>query len=353
MALQIIVLCLILLVLPVLVGSIFSRVERRGFNLPFRWVSGQICLWAGFHAICVPLILLPRENGFRHVIVLYGVFIVAMLLFAMGVWIKRPGARAVSIVAGAARRDGVTLALWCLVVCLLILQLTLAVLLAYEEGDDAFYVTVSSVTDSAGTMYQIMPYTGRPSELDARHALAPFPIWVAALARVSGMHTTTVAHIVLPVVLIGMCYSIYYMIGRRLFPDSKRGLPLFMLLLELLVMFGGQSLRTAENFLLVRTAQGKAVLADIIIPFLFFLLLLLFETTRRGEPAGVKYWLLLAMTMTAGCLCSTQGTLLTCVLLGVGSLCAAVCYRRGRILPPAAACCVIPAVMAVLFLLLS
>lgn len=201
-------------------------------------------------------------------------------------------------------------------------------------------------------MYQVLPYTGGATELDMRHGLAPFPIWVAFLARVSGMHAATVAQVVLPVTLIGMAYIIYYMIGRRLFSgSSRRGLPLFMLFLEVLVIFGGQSLYTAENFLLVRTAQGKAVLACIIIPFLFFLLLLLFERMQKRQSA--EYWILLGLTMTAGCLCSTQGALLTCVLVGMGSLSAVVSCRRWRILIPAAACCVIPAGMAVFYLLLG
>lgn len=355
MVLQILVLMLILLVLPVLVGSLFSGVEQRGVNLPLRWVSGQICLWAGFQAVCVPLILMPRDKSFHSVVKLYAVFAAAMLLFALGVGIKRcVRTRAVGKASAAVRNDGVALLLWGLVICLLLLQLVLAAVLAYEEGDDAFYVAISVITSKSGTMYQVLPYTGGigGTGLDLRHGLAPFPIWIAFLSRVSGMHAATVAQIVLPVTLIGMAYTIYYMIGRHLFAESRRGLPLFMLFLELLVIFGGQSLYTAENFLLVRTAQGKAVLACIIIPFLFFMMLLLFEKLQKQESTGPAFWILLAMVMTAGCLCSTQGTLLTCMLLGVGSLCGAVSYRRGRILFPAAACCVFPAVMAVLYLLL-
>lgn len=353
MVLQILILLVILLVLPVCVGSIFSSVDKRGFNLPFRWVGGQICLWAGFLVICVPIILMPKENSFLNVIGMYGVFTAAMLLFALGLWIKRRAkARAVDIVCGFDKKDGLAFALWCLVTALLVLQLVLAVVLAYEEGDDAFYVAISSITAESGTMYEVLPYTGGTTGLDARHGLAPFPVWIAMLSRVSGMHAAAVAQIVLPVMLIIMAYAIYYMIGRHLFCDSHRKLPLFMLFLELLVIFGGQSLYTAENFLLVRTAQGKAVLADIVIPFLFLLLLILFEKVRQGEGVGVRYWLLLAMAMAAGCLCSTQGALLTCMLLGVGGVCAAVCYRRWKLLPPMALCCIIPVVMAFLYLYL-
>lgn len=357
MLLQILILVLILLVLPVLVGGIFSRVDRKGFNLLFRWVGGQVCLWAGFHAICVPLILLPKENSFLSVLEMYAVFIVAMLLFALGAGIKRrAGIREKAVDAAAGRekgRDSISLLLWCLVLALLALQLALAGMLAYEEGDDAFYVAVSSITAESGTMYQVLPYTGGATGLDARHGLAPFPVWVAMLSRVSGMHSATVAQIVLPVVLIGMAYAVFFMLGRHLFSDNCRRLPLFMLFMELLVIFGGQSLYTTENFLLVRTAQGKAVLADIVIPFIFLLLLILFEKIQQGERAGLKFWLLLALAMAAGCLCSTQGALLTCMLLGAGIVCASVCYRRWKLLLPMLACCIVPVIMAFLYLQLD
>lgn len=97
-----------------------------------------------------------------------------------------------------------TLALWITAVGLLVLQLVLAGVLAYEEGDDAFYVAISTITEDANTMYRKLPYTGGETLLDARHGLAPFPIWVAYLAWLSGIPSVTVAQVVLPMSLIGM-----------------------------------------------------------------------------------------------------------------------------------------------------
>lgn len=355
MLLQILILFLVLIVLPVLVGSIFAGVDGRD-SLSFRWVSGQLCLWAGFQAICVPMILLPRENSFFNVIVLYGVFAAAMLLLALGLCIKRraEGWHADIVKEDSGDRDIAAFLLQGTVLVLLAVQIVLAVVLAYEEGDDAFYVATSSITAESGTMYEILPYTGgRTILFDARHSLAPFPIWIAMLSKISGVHAAAMAHVVLPVVLIVMAYAIFFRIGFRLFRDSRHKRLLFMLFLELLVIFGGQSLYTAENFLLVRTAQGKAVLADIIIPFLFLLLMILLERMQQKEQPGAKYWLLTAVTMIAGCLCSTQGALLTCMLLGVGGGCVAVCYRKWKLILPVAACCAVPVVLALLYLFLD
>ena len=355
MIFQILKLILILVVLPVAVGGIFSRVDNDGLNLPFRWLSGQICLWAGFLFLCVPIILQQRENGFISVIRGYLFFIFAMLLISIGTETKRIAK------AGTMKRerreekerDGIAVLLWSLVLILLVIQVILAGALAYEEGDDAFYVAVSTITDSSNTMYKILPYTGGETGLDARHGLAPFPIWVALVARFSGLHSATVAQIVLPMFLIVMAYTVYYMIGRRLFIKSMRRLPLFLLFLEVLVLFGGQSLYTSENFLLVRTAQGKAVLAAIVIPFIFLQLFILLETLQQDKKVSVHYWVLLVLSFATGCLCSTQGALLTCVLLAAGGICIVIGYRSWRLLLPMAGSCILPAGMALLYMLLD
>ncbi|MCM1025731.1 MAG: DUF6077 domain-containing protein [Roseburia sp.] len=358
MIMQILILSLLLFALPVLVGGSFSEAAGKSApfsSLVFRWVSGQMCLWTGFLAICLPMILLEREDGFARVIRMNGLFAAAMLLFSLGRGIKRragtPGRR---IPAGKREgRDPLTVVLGLAAVILLALQLALAAALAYEEGDDAFYVAVSSVTNESGTMYKILPYTGGGTSLDIRHGLAPFPIWVALLARVSGMHAATVAQVVLPVTLILMAYGVFYLMGGQLFREEPRKRILFLLLIELMVLFGGQSRYTAENFLLVRTAQGKAVLAALVIPFLFLLLMILAEKLKEGKKTTAGFWMLMELTLLAGCLCSTQGTVLTGVFFGAGALCVTAGYRKWKLLLPSAACCLLPAVIVVLYFVLS
>lgn len=351
-AIRILILGIILLIIPTVVGGLFVNVDKSAVKLPFMWISGQILLWAGFQCICLPLILL--EKRFSTVVQLFWIYMGLLVLLSVFLYFIRKHKKACSlrVISGTDEKKPYRL-LWLVFWGLLVLQLVMVCLMAYEEGDDAFYVAISTITENADTMYQKLPYTGGTTGLDARHGLAPFPIWVAFLARISGIPSVTVAHVALPMVLIVMSYGIYYLIGKHLLAGRRQALPFFMILVELLVLFGGYSVYSAENFLLVRTAQGKAVLANLIIPFLFLLLLLLLERLQKEERAGAGYWLLLAFTMTAGCLCSTLGTLLTCMLVGVTGLCAAVCYRRWRVLVPMALCCMIPVLVALLYFVLD
>lgn len=350
---QILILAVLLLLVPTVVGGIAVGVtgeeSRDGTALILRWVSGQIILWAGFQIICVPMILAQRS--FRDVVVLFSGYMAAMVILAVAVGIRRRtgGFNPKCFRNVRHEKDTIAFLLWVCVVSLVLLQLVLACLLSYEEGDDAFYVAVSTITVDADNMYQKLPYTGGTTGLDARHGLAPMPVWVAYLARISGMRAVTVAQVVLPLTLIVMTYGIYLLLGRRLFPESRRKLPLFMLVLQFLVLFGGYSTYSAENFLLVRTAQGKSVMANIVIPFLLYLFLVIMERLQAEGKTGMGLWLMVGLTMVTGCLCTTQGALLTCMLLGTVGLCMAACYRRWRIVLPMMGCGILPVCFALLY----
>ncbi|MCM1553118.1 MAG: DUF6077 domain-containing protein, partial [Butyrivibrio sp.] len=234
---------------------------------------------------------------------------------------------------------------------LLVFQLVQAVVLAYADGDDAYYVAVSSITDNAETMYEKLPYTGGTTEVDVRHGLAPFPIWIAFLSRVTGLKAVGVAHTAVPLMLIPMTYVIFYLLAQELFPDKKRKQLVFIIMTELLVLFGDYSFYTVEHFMLARSRQGKAALGSVILPMLLWLLLVLFRRVREGERSGAAYWVLVAAVMFSDCLCSTLGAFLLCLFMGVAGLCAAVTYRRWKLLLPMALSCLPCICYAVLYLL--
>ena len=350
---QIAILGFLLLGVPLLAGGVFGNACKSWDGVLFRWVSGQFLLWAGFELISVPMILM--EESFTNLVRIFLLFTGCTILLALWLDIRR-GRKGLWPLRGAAdrnKKDPLGIGLWCLVAALLLVQLVLAWALAYEESDDAFYVSISTVTAEADTMYLRHPYTGGTTIFDMRHALAPFPIWISFLSRLSGMPAETVAQKALPMVLMDMSYGNYLLIGTRLFKRDSRKLPLFMVLLECLVLFGGYSLYSAENFLLVRTAQGKAVLANIVVPFLFLLFYTLMERLQDNKSVDAKHWLLTACAMVTGCLCSTQGTQVAGMLLGILGCCTAAAYRRWKLLLPMAGCAVIPGGLAALYFLLG
>lgn len=337
------------LFIPIALGSLFSGVDTRAKRIPLMWTSGQMLLWALFQFICVPFILL--EIDFVYFVRTYTAIVAVALAAAFVLYRTKhiKSVRKVGLISGEQKNAFVTRAFWIVFWLLLLLQLVLAVVMTYSDGDDAYYVAVSTITNNAGTMYRKLPYTGGSTDLDARHGLAPFPIWISYLAEVSGIKAVTAAHAALPVAMIAMTYAVFYLIATRLV--KGRQIPVFLVFTEALVLFGNYSYYTAENFMIARSRQGKAALGNIVIPMLIWVLLVIMGQMSEMRKISVRTWLLLVAVLSAGCLCSTQGTLICCVFVGVSGLCMAFTYKKWRFLIPMALCCTPCVLYAVMYVL--
>lgn len=345
--------CLLLVlwlgIIPLSIGALPAAfVEKKRHSISFMWTTGYLLMWAVFQVMSVPFIL--KESIYRkyYPTVVTGYAVVSLVLAAVGIllWIYK-GKKAGHLFQKPAFPVGKKAWLaWGCAVVLIGLQLVCSVFLRYADGDDAFYVAVSTIAQESDTMYLLAPYSMGGVGLNTRHSLAPFPIWIAFLARVTGSHTAFVAHTVVATVLIFMTYVIYYQIGEVLFAKKRNDIPVFLSLTALLVIFGDYSIYTAENFMIARSRQGKAALGNIIVPMMILLFLLLFERIKEEKKAEWMLWVLIAVTVTAACLCSTLGTFLMCLFLGVIGLCAGVVYRRFGLVWKTALCC-IPALVYV------
>ncbi len=171
--------------------------------------------------------------------------------------------------------------LFILFFAIVLFQLFMAVFMAPFDGDDAYYVVETLLAQQANVMNTILPYTGSSTSLDIRHAMAVFTMWEAFIAKVSGVHATIVCHSVLPLVLIPLIYIIYLEIGRILLRSRQDLLPMFMIFIALFQIFGNTSIYTAETFLMMRTWQGKAMVANFIIPMILWTFLWMFDDCRK------------------------------------------------------------------------
>ena len=252
-------------------------------------------------------------------------------------------------------------------------QLYMAFTRASFDGDDAYYVVQALTAQQTDTLYRIDPNRGVSMPLDARHALALFPIWEAFVGTMCGIHATVMAHSVVPLFLIPLTYLIYYEIGCELFCSKKRLLPMFMVLMALWQMFGNVSIYTTETFFLTRTWQGKSFAGNFIIPAVFWIFLCLFRESDRGnqqklalgaeadaegksrkiqrENSG-SLWILLTLLNLAAGASSSLAVLLSCALtMGLGML-LTIRSRRFRNLIYAGLSCVLGGIYVILYMML-
>lgn len=345
------------IVIPLCIGAgVAAFVEKQERNLCFIWIAGYLLYFSLFQLVSVPLIL--KAKPFSMLVSLFAVIALIVAGMGAGVWVFKMRRRAaLHVVKPARERSAKILAgktelcFWILAGIGLLIQLFLQARLAFGDGDDAYFVAVSHATITSNKMYLTLPYTGGSTILEIRHALAPFPIFISFVSRMSGLHTATVSHIVIPFLLLPLTYGIYGMIGSRLLTGRRKWLPLFLVFAELLVIWGNVSLYTAETFLITRTGQGKAALANLVIPALFLLLYMVGERIASGRRVEKSLWLLAFCIMMTACFCSTLGGFLIAVLLGVFGLCVVFVYRKWSIFLPLCLCLMPAAVYIGLYLL--
>lgn len=348
-------------IVPCVIGFPFAeRVTdplKRKFNfskLMSAIVCGYITMWAAFQLITVFFILTSGKFNslYKTFFVLLLVAFVIILVWKVMTLKKKPEEiketdpllNIIEMKEENVLEKNLKKLMWVLFAFLVLFQIGMSVVMAFADGDDAFYIPISQNAVASGNMYRTIPYTGENTILDTRHGLAPFPIWIAFLSKASQIQATILAQSILGSVLLILCYCIYGKIAGVLFRDKKDGIPYFMCLIALLFLFGNYSFYSAETFLLTRTSQGKAVLANLVIPFFFWCLLRLAEDEKKNRV----FYFLLVLGSIASWLCSTMGTFFSVMMIGIGGLVMAITQKKGSIF---AKSCVIalPSVLFALF----
>ena len=365
-----------LAIIPFCIGLIpaaFLSENKR--NPGFVLLAGYFVMWAVFEVVTIPAVIFVRYNNFRTASVLFTVCGILCSAAGLCLTFRQRKAQRKSLVgrcadSGEVKNDtsvnflrGISVTasgrlrqmswseriLWLLFFVLFGFQLYKAAAYASFDGDDAYYVVESLAAQQADVMYRILPYTGRPTDLDVRHALAVFPMWVAFVAVKSDIHATIMSHSVLPFVLISLSYLVYYEIGKSLFCGRAKGadsllyrenLPIFMILMGLFQIFGNVSIYTNETFFLTRTWQGKAVAGSLVIPALFWMILRIYGGVKKKRRAEAGLWIVfVCINMTAG-ICSSIAVFLVCILMAVTAFCLAVVERDYKVIIRMGAVCI-------------
>lgn len=368
-----------LLIIPFCIGLIPANyISPYKRNPGVVILAGYFCMWAVFEVVTIPAVIWVKYNNFNVASDCFTVVSILCAIAGLVMWYRNTRNDRPGLVFGVKKIDrtkndiNVTRQTkmklpaamtwperieWLLFFALISFQLYKAVAYASFDGDDAYYVVESLLAQQADVMYRILPYTGRPTDLDVRHVLAVFPMWVAFVAEKSSIHATIVSHVVMPVVLIPLTYLVYFEIGKILFPMQALGeenrerkqerwsgrrenLPVFMILMCMFQIFGNVSIYTNETFFLTRTWQGKAVTGSLVIPAFFWLFLWIYDGIKKEKRTDAGLWLLLVcVNMTAG-ICSSIAVFIVSILIAVTAFCLMLVERDFKVLLKIGATCI-------------
>ncbi|RDU22090.1 DUF6077 domain-containing protein [Anaerosacchariphilus polymeriproducens] len=346
MGISILILLLLLVICPVLIGTLVIRfLKSDKESILLAYVSGLIGMLMMFQIIALPIIFLHWKF---HVLA-YAWGIAVSALSGISVLVGIINGQFVSIFHETIRQMKKMDFRIIIAIGLILMQMGFVGYFQHIDDDDATYIGTAVTTWSTDTMYKYSHNTGKEfGGYPARHMLAPFPIFIASVAKLSQMHPTILAHTFLPMILIGFTYCVFFLIGKEIWKNDWSKIGIFMLFVCALNLFGYQSVYTTSTFLLVRIWQGKAVLANVILPLL---LCLFIRIVKQKE--SLMEWFLIFNTMVAATLVSSMGVVLAPVVLGSFVLFYAVFNKKFITLVKTIVCCIPCVICGILYLLIK
>lgn len=339
-----IVLCyVILLAIPFMVGMLYNKIVKHEITeLLSNWISGFVLCLGLFQILVLPCIVL--KTSLTMLTWIYAIIVALVCIISVVntkgefgkiwekvcIWTKQIPWQTIFVVA------------------LIAVQIYMYVVYTHTDYDDTFYVATSVIAVDTDTIFQYDPYTGDLyAALPKRYVLSPFPIFVAMLSKLSGIHATILAHTVLPPVYLLLSYGVYALVGTELFKGKRKSNAWFLSFVGLISIYLYTTDNTQAAFMLMRIWQGKAFLAAMLLPYVFYL-----GYKMIADKWENKEWIMLLFAMLSCCLVSSMGIMLGAIMAGIMGILNAYAKRNIKSLIKPVLCCVPNIVLAAIYLIM-
>ena len=349
-------LIIFMLVLPFCLGTVFisfTRIEKNPIN---SYVSGFLTMMAICELIAVPCTIFKASFSVAR-----GIFVsIVVIILIIGVVNKCLLVKIDTKIIKDKYLSYGTVEYITLVAALIVWSVIIVNslrLYVLDQDDSRFVVTASDMLRT-DTLFLSDPNTGIVHDtwvygIDAsKDIIAPHAVFCAILSWATSTDTTLFMHSIYPVFLYILAFFIYNNLISELIEGndslrlSKHRIAyknLFLILIAIITIFHYSTRNTRETVFLVRLWQGKAILASIILPALFWVLYLIYRKADKGN------YVLLFTVSLAGCLTSSMATLLLPLVIGVYGLVYGIVKKSVRV----SVCIWLSAVIPVILALLS
>lgn len=157
-------------------------------------------------------------------------------------------------------------------ILLVIFQIGNSMYLQRSDADDSFYVSWSEQAKQFEQYMETEPSTGQENSIFPKtYLLNSWEILNGFIAKVFDVSTPILLHTFYPMLIITIAYISYLLLIKRI-TDNKN--PYIMaIIFAILILFDGASARFRGSTLLGRCYQGKAIVLNVIITFIYYKLL--------------------------------------------------------------------------------
>ena len=316
--------------------------KKEDCRFSYTMLAGAGTMMGLFELLAVPMIL--TKQPYSRLILIYGVLLGA--LSVLGLALGRGQILAVSVERIKVFRHlpwtGVAAGV------LILVQAAAYVAGMMTDLDDSPYVGAAVTAQYTDQMYTISALTGKAvNSLPARYCLSPFPMLLGFLSSATGFSPSVMAHTIEPAFFVALAYGVYSLLGEKLFQKNRELNGWFLMLVSMVHLFSYYSIYTQGTFLLLRIWQGKAFLAAVLLPGIFYSVLCLNEKTAGKTERG-----LLAVLALSACLVSSMGIMLAPMMIGLLGIVSTCMYRQWKKTAFLAACCIPSLCYAAVYILI-
>lgn len=341
MAIKLLIFLIISYCIPYLLGMLFSYLSHeKNPRIGKKLLAGYILVWGILQIITIPAIYLKVKLSVFSII-FYLLISIASLL---SLYFNRKRFKNVFLdkIKWLKSKPWLTL----FIVALVMIQTVYISLANLEDHDDSFFVAAAETAMETDTLMEYDPYTGNAyTELPSRYVLSPFPVFIAILSNLLNIRAATTAHTLLALILIPLSYIVWHLTGTILFDKDDKKASVFLLIVMCILVFSGYSAYNQGMFMHIRIWQGKAILASILLPFIFYQGLCIFKKEMSSND-----WVLLLFTMLSACFVSSMGIMLAAIMLGVIALADTFIHKNIRNWKKIILCCIPNIIFALIYL---
>ena len=313
------------LIVPYLAGrliSMWSKSPATGLNICMNLSFGFMVMCAVFIIPAIPMILLHAPF---HVLKYTWLFLMAVIctssvvLSVKGMKHRKGmndivSENADTKDAAVTVDDFFTVCIWIAAIAVIIFETGLLTVRMHTDTDDARFIVDAMEALSKDTMLEYNPITGIfhgiPVGEQVKDLTAPYPLFIALISSLTGVHPAIMAHTVMPLLYIPLSYLVFYLIGGLLFNDDIKKRGLFLFFLALIHLFSFETIFSAGYTLLTIIWQGRSIVAMIMLPLTWYLLL----KAADSEKVKVSDYMLIGISALANAMLSNMGALFAFII---------------------------------------
>lgn len=332
---------MIFLVVFTAFGYLGSYLVKRKSSLVENLVLGLFFYFALFQLFALPLILLKQ-----HLILLTGIWLAVVTSVLVCAFI---------VLYKTVRKQGKpkwslpnkkTIVCYMAMAGVVLFFCYFTAIQNYWGWDTAFYIGTISTTVDTDTMYLINGENGAAeTALPLRYALSSFYMNSAVFCKITGIGVVSFQKYVMGTLDVILYFAIAYLLGQALFRNSNTKTTGFLWIVGILNLFF-LSEYTTSQFLILRAYEAKSYCANVVLPTILWLMLLLHKDIENRAN-----WKVLFVIMMASVPISMSAILIAPAMLGIAVLGESIVNRNGKVLLRGIVCMIPNMVYLVMYLL--